>query len=377
MFFLHFILLLGIASLIGTNLVPKILSGEDQLLENPTKSLYLFYHEDLSDSGRAFFSLFSKIYMKIKDDPSYKISNSNFEELKKFYASESLEFMRIIRAFHDKSIVLLACLLLSADNTNYYNFGEWLFDRKRHNYISTTRKIFEIFNDLIGMLFMKPYPNPNIEEKEKILNERKKTAKIMISILQQVNNSKFNFILSFPMRIFTTRDYIRIMTRFIDGIMTDSLAGAQVVFFKLKQFRIKHSGKIPVVEPFQEEIYSLLLLWRLYVRHITYYEYNEVCIESLDPIFLAQFIAVRTGFSLENIFPLFGENQIVTDALHYLYGAEVWNLPRVCVNNRRRIGNIGPILNYLEIEKENREEKALWNLKVYVKLLRSLKERIR
>jgi hypothetical protein len=383
MLFFIFCLFLGIASFTLANLVPKVLSNEDQLpsqvievSEKPgSKSLYLFYQEDLSDSGKVFFLLFSKIYTEIKIDHSYQISIDDFNEVGKFYASDSFEFMKIIRAFHDRKMVLLACLLLSAEDVDYYNFAELLFDPKIQNYFRSTRKIFEVFNDLIGTLFMKPYPNSNIEEKEKLLIERKETAKIMISILQEINNSQFNFVLPFPRRIFSTQDYIRIMIIFIDGIVADSLAGAQMVNFHLKQFHKKYPGKIPIAEPFQEEIYTLLILWRFYARHIINHEYKNIWVEDLDPIFLAQLIETTYARYLENIFTVFGV-EIVSEALVSLYYDEVVNLPSSCVEYKgRRIGNVGRIMSLLATEKENEQGNTCWKLKAYIKLFHSKNNR--
>jgi hypothetical protein len=76
-----FCLYLGICSFTLANLSPRILSNEDQKLlqlsnvpEEPvSKSLYLFSKEDLSNAGKALFSLFSKIYAEIKNDHFFRI----------------------------------------------------------------------------------------------------------------------------------------------------------------------------------------------------------------------------------------------------------------------------------------------------------------
>jgi hypothetical protein len=379
MLFFHFHLL-GLFGLLGAYLAPKILSGKDQIITNgpslpeePLSKCFHLFYKDLSDSGRGFFSLFSRIYAEIKNDHSYKISSGDFDEINKFYSSESHEFMTIIRELHDRKLVLFACLLLS-EAVNYYDYAEWLFVSKFYDYNRTTGKIFEVFNQLIGKLFMNPYPNSNIEEKEKLLIERKETAMIMVLILEEISNSKSNskhkISFSFTSRIFFTRDYIRIMKNFINRIILDPLAGAQVVNFQLKQFHKKNSGKITAVEPFQEEVYTLLILWRLYARHIIRHEYKNIFVEDLDPIFLAQLIETFYARNLEAIFRVF-EVGIVSNAMISLYYAEVINIPSSCMDYKvrgRKISNIGRALSFLTLKKENEQENTCWKLEAFIKL---------
>jgi hypothetical protein len=112
---------------------------------------------------------------------------------------------------------------------------------------------------------MKSNPeSSSIEQKEKLLRERKEIARIMISILQEIDYSNFKVSFTDLGKCLSTQVYIRVMTNFIDGIVVDSLAGAQMVSFHLMQY----SGKIPHQEPFQQKVMTLLILWSFYARRI-------------------------------------------------------------------------------------------------------------
>jgi hypothetical protein len=365
MFFLYFSLL-GIFGLVWTNIAPK----SPSLPEEPvSKSLYLFYQEDISDSGKAFFSLILKIRAEIKKDPSYRLPPKVDDEVRKFYNSNPYEFMKIIWAFHDRNMVLITCLLLNHD----LNFNDWakgLSYWYLEIYQTNTEKVYIVLNLLIGFLLRKPYSSSsNMEEKERQLNERKKVVKIILLILQEIDNSNFEINFPFLRRNLSTRSFIRIMTKFIDGIVADSLAGAQVVNFHLNQFGKKYPGTIHSKEPFQEEITTLLMLWRFYARHITHNEYANIDVEDLDPRFLAQLIETKYEGYLEEIYTFFSKKHIVSKAASTLYGLNLDNFRSSLIDSKRKIGKIGCLSNFISTSN-NWSEMSVWELKVYIKLLR-------
>jgi hypothetical protein len=278
--------------------------------------------------------------------------------------------MKIIKASHNRSIVFITCLLLSYES-DFYNWIKWLFEWRIISYQIITSKIFLAFNTLIGELLMWSYPNSSsIEEKEKLLAERKEIARIMLSILQDIDNSTFKVSFPYPGKSLSTRVYIRIMTNFIDGIVADSLAGAQVVNFHLMQFGKKHSGKIPSQEPFREKIMTLLVLWRFYARRIVELEYANSDVDAMRPIFLAQLVQSQFGGIMDEIFTHFNNTQIVSKATDTLFLSDVNTLPSSLVESKRKTSKIGYISRIL-INTENWPEKTRWKLKALRKLLSS------
>jgi hypothetical protein len=157
-----------------------------------------------------------------------------------------------------------------------------------------------------------PFLNGSCEEKEKNLQGRKEIVRNILQILSQVNNSNYKIKFPFPKRKVSTQSYIRIMTIVIDEFVVDSLLGAHSVFFKLSQLSKRHSGVIPKEGPLMEEIFSLVILARLYSRHIVNHEYSTVNVEDLTPIFLAQLVMTSRWFMmLEKIFTFFCNPRII------------------------------------------------------------------
>jgi hypothetical protein len=364
---------IGLNGIICTIIASENLPDQDESLSKELNvlqelvpgSLAAFYQNDLSESGKSFFLLFSKICKAFAKDKSSLVSSSDFAKIKRFYTTNSLEFMKILEAFGDRKMVIIICLILKNKSVHELNIaGEIRFSFHKPLYYGNICSIFYDFNGLILTLLEKPFPNLDIVEKGKNLKDRVETLRTMLQILQEINYSHVKFCFSLTMRKISTESYIRIMTAVIERIEADFLVGATVINFQLRQLTKKHSLEFPTEEPLQRKILSLLILWRYYSIHIFRFESSCFSVDNLDPIFLAQvFLTNEYHLYLEKVFTFFKNPRIISKAISHI----VKNNPKGPMASSKR--DIGYMLSLFETYPDSKGN-SRWIWEVLRKLKR-------
>jgi hypothetical protein len=281
-----------------------------------------------------------------------------------------LKFMKLVKAFGDRKITALVCIILSSDVPKEFKWESTSLFAGGGKFHQITHYVFTNFNDFIGEKLRQPSAIGPIEKKEVNLQERKEIVRIMLEILYQVDSSDFTIKFPFPKREVSTQSYIRIIRNFIEELVVDSLIGADSVFFKLTQLSERHSGKIPKEGPIMEEIFSLVILACHYSRQIVYHENHNVNVEDLNPIFLAQLVmTAKDNIIMEKIFTFFCNPRIVWDTIVYLKDlCPNLMFPSEFIRESQR-EEFGCISNVIET-RGCWEGKTRWLLEVYRKLFR-------
>jgi predicted transcriptional regulator len=338
--------------------------------KEPIDESFVTFYDNLSASGKAFYKLFSTVYESIKKDSSYCILFNDFASLKGFYFSNTLEYVRIMKTSNERRKILFYSRIVTVDwLEDLQAEAKVIFDSKQKPNSKIIQQIFHDFSRLIGDQFNRPFPGFSIEEKEQKLKRGKEISNILVSILHTVSCSSFEVDLKFPRENISTESYGKIMTGFIERTVVDCLAGARDVHFQLTQLGKRCLGNIPKDKRARENVLTLLVLWRFYARQIVLYEYENIAVEDLDPIFLAQLTLGESAKYLEEIFTFFPGDHVVPDALIRLYQNHFTLFPKDIILPTQ-IDEIGRVENLLRT-KEDWKENISWLLQVHVKLLRS------
>jgi hypothetical protein len=288
-----------------------------------TKDLELFLKTHCSEDGSPVLTFLSELKNAIKKDPLKPHSLEVILKINQFYIFQSTAFMMIIKALDDEELVLHIALMLKKIKT----YKKYKRSVKRcylkHSYKLKPEKkvkiIFDCFDRLIRNHMKMPYPDSTDLTKDMILGSRKQFAHLVLSILQNISCSpRFKIDLSFADEL-PTKSHFLTMTRFIEGIIPNSLLGAKKVNSQLHNLYQKFVGKEPSKVEDREHLLTLLLLFHHYSCCIIDFEYAEVNVNRLEPSFLARLVLGKKHSDVSDFFRYFDNEKLLLNGANSFF----------------------------------------------------------
>jgi hypothetical protein len=281
------------------------------------------------------------------------------------YTSNSLEFLKIINFLDDVHLVFLVGSVFYFEKHEQYLRVKELYYYTPSNKTNFQSNICVIFEDFeAGFWRLMKIPFLDSDSRDLQVENLKNLAHLMLSILQKVNfPTSLKVVVQFKFGCLSPKSFIKIMTSFVNGILTDPIFGAEMVIFQLEPMFKKYSGDLPSSIFEQSEVIVRLLLLRYYSFLIIDHEYLKIDVSRLRPSFLARIVVAKHHANINELYCL-----LQFDDKLFLYG-----INDLFSYYFRPIGGVSFIIDFINyshdfpVIPDNRKD-LQWKFKAYQKL---------